>query len=137
MLLTRHEGGGTVLDAEPTTLACYRVNLFVLAIGPVHHGVDLRRGTSNVFGITKKAHAGRLDVDIRFTQTQKVEIQLSNLRAELDQAEYEDRRERRLDNVYQSSFRVVTYRNVGDSTMSHAVMPRKSDPSSPSKLLTR
>ena len=48
--------------------------MFILAIGPVHHGIELMKGSNNIFGIAKKAYVGRLDVDIQFTQQQKVEI---------------------------------------------------------------
>ena len=62
------EGAG----AEP--IAQYLVNMFIVAIGPVHHGVELTATQKGAFGMMKKVHVGRLDMDLEFTQRQKVEI---------------------------------------------------------------
>ena len=112
---------------EPVVVACYRVNLFMIAIGPVHHGIELMTTSHNIFGMSKRAYFGRLDMDVQFTQTQKVEVQLANLKAEIFEKEFEEEREQRLEHAYQSQFRVVTYKNIGDSSTSYATIPRKTD----------
>jgi len=40
--------------------------------------------------MTSKAFVGRFDMDLQFTQTQKVEIQLTHLKAKLNNEQIED-----------------------------------------------
>ena len=110
-LITKKAKGG-----EPALVSTYRVDLFTLAIGPVHHAIELMRGENSLIGLKKQQkYVGRLTADINFTQTQKVEIQLTDLQADIF--------ERQLSHAYQASFRVVTFNDVGDSTKSYMIRP--------------
>ena len=103
-------------EGEAKLVSTYRVDLFTLAIGPVHHAIELMKGENTLFGLSKQSkYVGRLTADINFTQTQKVEIQLTDLQASIF--------EKQLSHSYQASFRVVTFNAVGDSTKSYMVRP--------------
>ena len=84
ILLTKPEGSENNPNVEPVQLAQYQVRMFIVAIGPVHHGIELMKSTKNMIGMTSKAFVGRFDMDLQFTQTQKVEIQLTHLKAKLN-----------------------------------------------------
>lgn len=54
-------------------ISVYRIDLLLLALGPVHHNVQLNRNTSGCFS-TGTGFAANLSVDIKFVQIQKIEI---------------------------------------------------------------
>ena len=55
-------------STEPQLVSIYRVDLFTLAIGPVHHAIDLMKGENGLLGFSKQQkYVGRLTADINFT----------------------------------------------------------------------
>ena len=64
-------------------VSVYRIDLELLAIGPVHHSIELmRKGTG--FSASSPQFCAKLTVDLKFVQTQKIEIQLAKLKADLN-----------------------------------------------------
>ena len=74
---------GTPAGTKKEPLSIYRVALNLLANGPVHHDVSLFRAGGNCFS-SGSAYACRFHANIKFVQTQEIEIQLERLQANVD-----------------------------------------------------
>ena len=61
------EQSSTPNDAAQV-VSVYRIDLVLLAIGPIHHDIQLQRANSGIFS-SGSAFAARLNVDIKFVQT--------------------------------------------------------------------
>lgn len=72
------EAGPTGLQAK--VVAVYRIDLELLAIGPVHHSIELKRQGTGCNASTS-LYCAKLSLDIKFVQTQQIEIQLDSLKA--------------------------------------------------------
>jgi len=101
-----------VLHETATTLSVYRVNFLSLAVGPIHHSIELVRAHAPfICGMQEKSrYLCRFSCDIHFVQTQKVEVQLYLLKTAF--------LEKNLNQAYQSNFSVITYNGVSESTKS-------------------
>ena len=74
---------GTPAGTKKEPLSIYRVALNLLANGPVHHDVSLFRAGGNCFS-SGSAYACRFHANIKFVQTQEIEIQLERLQAKVN-----------------------------------------------------
>ena len=94
-------------------ISVYRIDLELLAIGPVHHSIELmRKGTG--FSASSSQFCAKLTVDLKFVQTQKIEIQLAKLKAELSEV---------LKDSYQAGFRIISQYEIVDSKKTHHSFP--------------
>ena len=59
---------GSTPNHAPQVVSVYRIDLVLLAIGPIHHDIQLQRANSGIFS-SGSAFAARLNVDIKFVQT--------------------------------------------------------------------
>ena len=55
-------------------VSVYRVDLALMAIGPVHHTVELKRAANGCFGGQGSQYSARLNIDLKFVQTQQIEV---------------------------------------------------------------
>ena len=68
-------------DGISEVVSVYRINLALIAVGPVHHSIELKRVATGCL-VKGSQYSARLNLDVKFVQTQRVEIQLSSLQAE-------------------------------------------------------
>ncbi len=88
-------------------VSIYRVDLYTLAIGPIHHSIELQTSLSKYFG--------KLSCDIIFSQMQQAEIKLSELHCTF----YEH-----YDEAYNVNFNVITFSKIYESNKSKTKLSR-------------
>ena len=104
-------------DAAPNTdnvVSVYRIDLTLLSLGPVHHAIELKRAATGCFS-SGSQYSARLSMDVKFVQTQKIEVQLAGLQAKVDD---------KLKDAYRAGFTVVTQKDVTESIKSFACTPQ-------------
>lgn len=109
-LREHNNSGGRPNNPSGEVVSVYRVDLALLALGPVHHYAELKRASTSCFSSGPQQYLGRLNADIKFVQVSKIEIQLDSLDAKINMG---------LADAYQAGFSVVTQRDVNDSNKSY------------------
>lgn len=79
----------------------YRVDLYTLAIGPVHHSIELCN--------SQKKYVGKLSCDIVFSEIKQVEVKLDEVHIKFNEHR---------DEAYNLNFNIITYQKQFESNTS-------------------
>ncbi|CDW81936.1 duf1765 domain containing protein [Stylonychia lemnae] len=86
---------------ESQVKSLYRVDLYTLAIGPVHHSIELCD--------RQKKYVGKLSCDVVFSEIKQVEVKLDEVHVKFDEHK---------DEAYNINFNVITFQKVFESNTS-------------------
>lgn len=91
----------------------YQVSLLVLALGPVHHSIELEQLNAGAFNKDTISLFALLSADIQFTQIARAEIQLVELQSKFTTHLLEEY-------SYYYKFSVITFDEVYESHLSQS-----------------
>lgn len=94
---------------EKQLFSVYKVDLLTMAIGPIHHSIDLRNVKSGAF-------CGKMTANLVFTQITQSKIELVECEAKI----MDNEARVNLTDSYNVHFTITTYNQVFESTKSEA-----------------
>ena len=96
-------------DYVSQIIAVYKVDLYTLAIGPVHQSIELNNMVRKIsfISIQNGKYLGKLSCDLLFSQVNQVEAKLDELTVTFNEHK---------DEAYKMNFDIITFQKLFEST---------------------